>query len=219
MKKPRSKKTTTKKNTLQGRTRKKPTRNLRGKTRRKTTRKKGKGLGDASNASFVQGGNQIQTFVLLFVIVIIILFLLPNVNKMFDYFTGKKPTTDTGTDPTKDINVQTAGVKPNIQSGGGSGTRESLPTNFSYYDLQRWLLTKAGFYNGTINMANIYNTENALVNFSKSTGVGVVGQTPDWNPLIINYLRNKGVLNGYARRQPKRLNGNQEKPRLLKTPI
>lgn len=221
MKKPRSKTKTTKKRNLQGK--KHTKKNLRGKNtaRRKTTRRKGKGLGDASNASFVQGGNQIQTFVLLFFIAIIILFLLPNVNKMFDYFTGKKPTTDPNkTDP----NIQEGGVKNNVYSGGGVQTQKENVPNLQGHDLTRWLLQKAGFYNGVVNLgANVYGsnsdaTNQALTRFSQTTGVGKVGVTLNWNPLIIDYLRNKGAINGY-RRQMKRLNGNPEKPLLLRTPI
>jgi hypothetical protein len=160
--------------------------------------KRKKHLGDASG--FVQGGNQVQTYILLFAIILALFYLLPNVNKIFDTLMGKpKPEED---DPNKNVklnpNPQINAGTGNSSSGGGfQPQKENVPTNLGYYDLQRWLLAKAGFYNGAINLGNVYSHNTELTNFSRSTGVGVVGQTKDWNPLIIDYLRNKGVLNGY----------------------
>lgn len=152
-------------------------------------------LGDAS-ASFVQGGNQVQTFVLLFVVILVILYLLPNVNKLFDMFSTK---------PLKNPpDNNTAGGGNGTNTAGMSSTPENVPP-LKQHNLLRWLLNKAGYYNGTV-MLSDYNareyytsgTDKALQEFSKAERAGTMGVTSldEWIELLKSSLRMKRAING-----------------------
>lgn len=168
--------------------------------------KKRKGLGNATapaqngnGLTFIQGGNQIQTFVLIVLISIIAFYLIAVLVDVVR--TNLKKQADTKAE--KEVaKIEEVGTNTNVNAN----TSIYIPTTNEpihatpAHELQ-WLLNKAGYNTGGVD--GVWGTYSnlAMRQFEKDFGVPFQSSIVNAIPVVRQVLKNKNVLRGVKPKQ------------------
>lgn len=169
--------------------------------------KKRRGLGEAVmqpapayGMTFLQGGNQIQTFVLIVLISIIAFMLVSTLLKVV--------TKGTETDEEKERKKREEEERKRREANNASfapaiiqPSASTEPAHTSKAHELQWLLVQAGYSTGGIDGVWGTNSINAMRQFE--TAYGIPAQGGGWGnppinaiPIVRNALKSKGVLRG-----------------------